>query len=225
MQNNKHVVIFARAPRYGRIKTRLAKDIGKQAALRFYQRNLEKLIHKMRQGPWQLHVAVAAQQDITHPAFKQLSVIAQPQGNLGARMRHVLHHFRSSRCVIIGSDIPDISREHINTAFKILVDSDVVLGPSEDGGYWLIGSGSSFIAQGRFLRNVRWSSKDTLTDTLASIEPRYKVAQIAQLQDVDNGATHDIFAQAQRERQAKLRLKNLQLQQYKTEHLDERLHN
>jgi len=56
MPNQKHLVIFARAPRYGRVKTRLAKDIGKQPALRFYQRNLERLINRMRQGPWQLHI-------------------------------------------------------------------------------------------------------------------------------------------------------------------------
>jgi len=208
MPNQKHLVIFARAPRYGRVKTRLAKDIGKQPALRFYQRNLERLINRMRQGPWQLHIAVASPQDIDHAAFQNLSVIAQPQGNLGARMRHVLHHFRSCRCVIIGSDIPDISRGHINAAFNTLVKNDVVLGPSEDGGYWLIGSGTSFVAQGRFLRNVRWSSKDTLTDTLASVDPRYKVEKIAQLQDVDNGATHAIYKKALRARQQKTKLAN-----------------
>lgn len=212
MSNQKNLVIFARAPRYGRVKTRLAKDIGKQPALRFYQRNLEQLIHRMHQGPWQLHIAVASPQDIEHPAFQRMSVIAQPRGNLGARMRYVLHHFRSSRCVIIGSDIPDISRTHINTAFKTLVKNDVVLGPSEDGGYWLIGSGTSFVAQGRFLRNVRWSSKDALTDTLASVDSRYKVEQIAQLQDVDNGATHNSYKKALRARQQKRSLANPDIQ-------------
>jgi len=212
MSNQKHLVIFARAPRYGRVKTRLAKDIGKQPALRFYQRNLEQLIHRMRQGPWQLHIAVASPQDITHPVFQHLSVMAQPQGNLGTRMRYVLHHFRSGRCVIIGSDIPDITRGHVNTAFNALAKNDLVIGPSEDGGYWLIGSGTSFVAQGRFLRNVRWSSKDTLTDTLASVDPRYKVEQIAQLQDVDNGATHAIYKKALKARQQKIKRANSDIQ-------------
>jgi len=79
--NQKHVIIFARAPRIGHGKRRLASDVGDHAAHDFYKANLERLIQDLNKGPWQLHVAVASEEEQHHHLFTPMSIIIQPDGD------------------------------------------------------------------------------------------------------------------------------------------------
>ena len=88
--------------------------------------------------------------------------------------------------LLIGSDIPAVSRKHIRLAFKQLNSVDAVFGPAQDGGYWLIGLGRFMVPPN--LKHVRWSSKYALSDTLSKFGPKLSVKLIQTLKDVDRGS-------------------------------------
>jgi len=88
--------------------------------------------------------------------------------------------------VIIGTDIPRIKKTHIALAFKALGHSDFVIGPAKDGGYWLIGM-KRRPANSVPFKNVRWSTKDTLKETVNNIGKRMRVSFLEELEDVDDG--------------------------------------
>ncbi|HAJ20859.1 MAG TPA: hypothetical protein DCL95_12520, partial [Rhodospirillaceae bacterium] len=78
IHRRRHLILFARAPRLGVGKSRLAQDIGRLQAWRFYRGNLQTMIRRLQAGPWTLTIAVATQEDVTHPAFAGLPVMVQP---------------------------------------------------------------------------------------------------------------------------------------------------
>ena len=88
--------------------------------------------------------------------------------------------------VIIGSDIPYIKTEHISRAFDILNKKNMVIGPTEDGGFWLIGFSKAIKISYPF-KNIRWSTSKTLSDTLKSIKKlNISYDFCDHLEDVDN---------------------------------------
>lgn len=86
--------------------------------------------------------------------------------------------------VIVGADIPGIEPRHIAQAFEALRAHDAVFGPAPDGGYWLVGMRGLHVPRG-FMRGVRWSGEHTLSDTLSTLPPGSRVAQLEVLNDVD----------------------------------------
>lgn len=192
----RHLVIFAKEPRLGAVKSRLARDIGAAAALRFYEETLHTLIARVaHRAPWRCWLAV------TPDSFarvarrrwrslpRDLAVIGQGPGDLGARMARSFAHLPPGPAVLIGSDIPAIARTHIEDAFAALGRHDAVFGPAEDGGYWLVGQRRLRPLPDLF-RAVRWSSPHALADTLANLAPGQTHALVARLADVDNGAAY-----------------------------------
>jgi len=197
-----HVILFARAPVYGAVKQRLARDIGKQAALDFYRDTLSSLMQRLQHGPWQLHVSVAASGDEKDPLFQSIPTTPQPEGDLGFRMYSVLERFNGSNRIIIGSDIPAIESSHLQNAFDALRCHDMVFGPATDGGFWLVGCANSLNLNSStrsvnthtaFMKNVRWSSSNALTDTLATVPAGLQVGKVATLSDVDDGEAYQKF--------------------------------
>ena len=193
MQNNRHVVIFARAPCYGRVKRRLAKDIGNLHASYFYRKNLINLMQELRVGKWHTHMSLASAQDARHPLFSGMSRLVQSEGDLGSRMRSVFQQFKNEKVIIVGSDIHGISRSHIETAFSALHEHDLVFGPAFDGGFWLVGRGLIRAPGWHFMNGVRWSTQFALKDTLETVATGHRVAQVMQLHDIDDGASYDKF--------------------------------
>ncbi len=185
--NQQHVIIFARAPRIGHGKRRLASDVGDHAAYDFYQANLKRLIQDLNTGPWQLHVAVASEEDRHHHLFKPMSIIIQPDGDLGHRMSTVLSQHSGCDRLIIGSDIPELDSVNVLEALTQLITHEVVFGPALDGGFWGVGCSSLFEPNANFMRNVRWSSPNALSETLATLSSDVTVAKVASLADVDDG--------------------------------------
>lgn len=193
MKNSRHVVIFARAPCYGRVKRRLAEDIGNFHACHFYRKNLIKLIQELRVGKWHTHISLASAEDARHPLFSGMSRLVQSEGDLGSRMRAVLQLFDSKKVIIIGSDIHGISRSHIEDSFCALNQHDLVFGPAFDGGFWLVGRGRIRAPGWRFMRGVRWSSEFALSDSIATAPTGHRVAQVRQLHDIDDGESYEKF--------------------------------
>ena len=185
----RHVVIFAKAPVLGRVKSRLAADIGWLAATAFQRQTLAATCRRLRHGrPWRLWLAVTPDRSTGRnglwPAGPQRR--AQGAGDLGQRMDRAFRRLPPGPVVIVGSDIPDIPVAAIKRAFALLGRNDVVVGPSGDGGYWLIGQRRSPRVLSLF-GDIRWSSRHALADTLANLG-KNRVALVEARDDIDDGA-------------------------------------
>ena len=184
----RRLVIFVKEPVPGRVKTRLGRDMGMTASARWFRHQALRLIKSMAgDGRWQTVLAVspdrAGLQSRVWPA--DLHRWPQEQGDLGARMGKVFHEFPPGPVVIVGADIPGITPALIDSAFRALGDHDAVFGPAEDGGYWLVGLKRIRRTPPGFMRGVRWSSDDTLSDTIASLPADWRITQIEPLPDID----------------------------------------
>lgn len=193
MRSKNHLVVFARAPRLGAVKRRLAADIGTAAAHGFYRRTLHDVAWRLGGDPrWKTWLAVtpdsAAAETGVWPVPPAIPIIGQGTGDLGARMARPFRIFPPGPVVIVGSDIPDIEVADIVAAFRSLGSNDLVFGPAVDGGYWLVGARRRPVMPQNLFTNVRWSSADALADTLANLSPAYRVAMLAERSDVDDGA-------------------------------------
>ena len=192
MTRRRHLVIFAKAPRLGQVKRRLAAGIGASNALRFYRNNTARLLRRVaRDRRWRCWLAITPDRAAHGSRFWRSGCERLPQGrgDLGRRMARPFAILPPGPVVIVGSDIPDIAPHHIATAFRLLARSDFVLGAATDGGYWLFGSRRRPLPRGVFAY-VRWSSEHALADTLASLPPRSDVAFAATLHDIDDAAAY-----------------------------------
>lgn len=100
--------------------------------------------------------------------------------------------------VIIGADIPEVERPHIAEAFAALGRNEAVIGPAPDGGYWLIGLARRAAITPSLFAGVRWSTSTARADTMETLGT-HRIAEIAELSDVDTAA--DLKQQANRRRQ------------------------
>ncbi len=190
----RHLVILAKAPRIGAVKTRLARGVGVMAAWQFYRNTTTGVLRRLaarNAKPWRLWLAVTPDAFVSMGRFWPggLKRIGQGRGDLGARMAKPMQDLPPGPVVVIGSDVPDISASLIAEAFEALERADAVVGPATDGGYWLIGLRRRPIPPSRLrpglFRHVRWSGSQALADTLAGLDPRLTIAEIATLSDVD----------------------------------------
>lgn len=186
-----HLVIMLKAPIMGAVKTRLAKDIGPVKACQFYRRNCAHLIARLGSDPrWNTLLAISPITALTAPFWPVNSYrIAQSQGDLGKRMQTIFDNLFPGPVIIIGTDIPAITNTHIASAFRELKKTDVIIGPSNDGGYWAIGQRRTPKTH-QIFKNVRWSSQYTLADTKANLRT-IPYSEIDNLQDVDTGKDYD----------------------------------
>ncbi|MCF8470586.1 MAG: TIGR04282 family arsenosugar biosynthesis glycosyltransferase [Parvibaculum sp.] len=184
---------MAKAPLIGRVKTRLARDIGGVEALRFFRNAAVSLIRRVARDPrWRTLIALSPDRAVHEPGIwpEEISRIGQGEGDLGQRMGRLFQDLPPGPVVIIGADIPGIGRHHVAQAFAALGNHDAVLGPADDGGYWLVGLKRRPRVRDIF-GHVRWSSEHALADTLANIRKRnMSVALLDTLSDIDTGADH-----------------------------------
>lgn len=142
------LIIMARTPQRGRVKTRLAATIGSEATLRLYQAFLTDLARRFFGQPYTLHWAYTPAESDFLAQLTQLvpdlpvgDAFPQAGSDLGSRLHHA---FRTTaerafqKTILIGSDSPQIGVEVLQQAEQALEQADVVLGPAEDGGYYLL---------------------------------------------------------------------------------------
>ncbi len=179
------VVVFARVPRLGTVKRRLARDIGDRAALRFHTATLTALLRALLREQ-RFRTILAATPDRARIRLPlAVDRIPQGRGDIGQRMGRACRRFPRGKVLIIGSDIPDASAADALAAFRALGRCDAVFGPAEDGGYWLVGLGPRRPAHP--FAKARWSTEHALADTLANFRGR-RVARLRTLRDVDTVA-------------------------------------
>lgn len=174
------VVVFARAPRLGAVKRRLARDIGDRAALRFHVATMMRLVRALT-AERRFRTIVAVTPDLARLSLP-VKQIPQGRGDLGMRMHRAFWRYRRGRVAIIGCDIPEAGALDLLLAFWALARADVVFGPAADGGYWLVAMGVRRPA--RPFAAVRWSTEHALADTVANFMGR-RIVRLRVLSDVD----------------------------------------
>jgi rSAM/selenodomain-associated transferase 1 len=173
------LVVLARYPRPGDVKTRLAAAIGAGPAAALYRAFLVDIRRRFANRPrWVLHWAFdPAGSPFVEEIAGTAPAFPQTRGDLGERMRAALNRVLatgSRAAVLIGSDVPHLPPRTVKQAFASLAaGAELVLGPAEDGGYCLIGMGS---VSAPVFRGIRWGGRSALEDTIraarrAGIEP------------------------------------------------------
>ena len=182
----RRLVIMVKVPVAGRIKTRLARSIGPAHTVRFYRTVTASLVARLARAPfWRTILAVTPDAHIASRALPAcIARMPQGVGDIGARMHRPMRLLPPGPVCVIGSDIPGIRIEHILRAFRGLGAHDAVFGPAEDGGFWLVGMRRRPVPAFPYT-GVRWSSAQTLADTLVNLAG-FRIAFTARLADVDD---------------------------------------
>lgn len=169
------IAVFARPPRLGQVKTRLAAGVGDREALRIYRLLLEQTLQQICASGLPFTLFAAGQcEELTELACRYGGHVAlQHGGNLGERMSAALSemHNLASSVILIGTDCPVLTGAHLLAAQRELAQSEVVLGPAEDGGYWLIGSArDSLWRDNSVFDGVRFGGSQALSMTLHGLQ-------------------------------------------------------
>ncbi|ARV16425.1 TIGR04282 family arsenosugar biosynthesis glycosyltransferase [Polaribacter sp. SA4-12] len=179
------LLIFTRNPELGKAKTRLAKTVGDETALEIYKFLLEKtrdISSKVSSDKAVYYSIKVRENDIWDSSIYQK--YQQVGEDLGFRM---LNAFKDSfeagyeKVMIIGSDLYDLTSENIETAFDELNNNDLVIGPAEDGGYYLLGMNS---LHSTIFKNKNWGKETVRKDTLSDLKDK-KVKLLAFKNDID----------------------------------------
>lgn len=140
------ILIFAKAPRPGRVKTRLIPALGEAGACALHTRLLRHTLHKLC-GAALAPVELWCAPDCDHPVFAELArtypvaLFSQQGADLGQRMAHAASQAleRTPRVLLVGIDAPALAPGHLQRALFALEEAEVVMIPAEDGGYVLLG--------------------------------------------------------------------------------------
>ena len=147
------LIVMAKQPRAGLVKTRLARDVGTAAATNFYRHASAAVIARLSATKrWQVVLAVTPDAAIYDRAWPhRLPRVPQGPGDLGRRMQRVIDGLPPGPAIVIGTDIPGITPAHVARAFAALGSHDAVFGPATDGGYWLVGMARRRPLRGAFV--------------------------------------------------------------------------
>ncbi|MGZ0709386.1 TIGR04282 family arsenosugar biosynthesis glycosyltransferase [Coraliomargarita sp. W4R53] len=183
------ILFFLKAPRKGYVKTRLAQHVGPEHALHVYRTLVERQWTAV--SPTSKVEVHFAPHDAIHEMQDWLgastSYYPQSEGELGARLEHSVQcaFERGARSVTcIGGDCPQLQQSHIEQANRLLeTGHDVVFGPSEDGGYYLIALKSPV---SELFQDIPWSTGHTLKASLEKAKDlKLKVGLLETLYDID----------------------------------------
>jgi len=181
------LIIFVRIPELGKVKTRLAKDLGEEKALEVYKELLQHthdISVDLECDKFVFYTDRIENDDIWENDL--FSKYQQEGDSLGDRMMlafHKLLQLNYKNVVIIGSDCPSLSPIIINEAFERLENDDIVIGPSSDGGYYLLGMSKLFP---ELFQHKKWSSDSVLADTIKdTVKLQKQYSFLTELSDID----------------------------------------
>jgi uncharacterized protein len=173
------LIILAKRPNLGFVKTRLAREVGDDRALAIYNLMLHHLLDWTKE--FSTTVYWTGDGDIGHSVDSK----EQTSGDLGERIHQALiaELMLAQVGVVIGVDCPELDAAHIRCAFSLLKNHDVVIGPALDGGYYLIGMRNAHKA---LFHQMEWSTNRVFSETLKRCRQLgLSIATLPQLSDVD----------------------------------------
>ncbi len=181
----KALIVFVKNIVLGRVKSRLAKSVGDVTAFEVYK-HLVKITENETGKLDDIEVIVYFSDQVIASKWPNSRKFVQDGADLGERlMNAVSQTFKDGfdQVICIGSDLPDLSSTIILKGFESLNGSDVVIGPAEDGGYYLIGM-NEFIPE--LFENKNWSSETLLDETISELNSKHKrVEFLSSLNDID----------------------------------------
>ena len=191
-QKQATLLVFLKYPEPGKVKTRLAAEVGRDRAALLYREWVGMVLRNVLPVREMVRVvgyfdgAAAAQFSEWDGYVDQW--LEQPDGDLGVRLAVGFEwgHRHGRPVLAIGTDCLDVTAGHIATALELLADHDAVFGPTTDGGYYLVGTSRPVTG---FFEQVRWSSSHTLADHLEHARRLgARTALLPQLSDIDTAA-------------------------------------
>lgn len=174
MQNSSGLIVFARTPVAGQVKTRLIPAVGKQQATAIYTSLLSKTLATAQRADFS-QVEVWISGNMSHPFLRNIQkrygyrLFQQRGPHLGLRMYHAMRHAlrRHHQVVLVGCDCSGLTVADLNKAQQYLLSNELVLGPADDGGYYLIGLSRITTA---LFEDIHWGSHRVLHETLTKVE-------------------------------------------------------
>ncbi|HBX69899.1 MAG TPA: hypothetical protein DEH25_11120 [Chloroflexi bacterium] len=192
----KHLIVYAKRPLPRHAKTRLGNQIGFEESAGVYARFLYQCLLELAQLDRdeisiELSLVASADTAFFQSAFPEFQISTQIGGDLGERFTHAFKaafQNGAASVVVIGTDIPDLNRAIIQAAFAALDETEVVIGPAMDGGYYLMGTRQSTAT---LFQNIDWSSEVVLAQTEQLIYTQgLSIHYLPTLLDVDTFADY-----------------------------------
>lgn len=185
------ILFFIKFPEKGSVKTRLAKDLDYGFVQTLYRNFVLDLLETLAKVKWPIIVYFHPPESgaaVSVWLGKNYSYAPQKGVDLGERMKNAFADAFAdgfSKAILIGSDLPDLQNNVLDMAFNALNVNDIVIGPSVDGGYYLIGfRNNSFLPE--VFKGISWGTDTVLKDTLKILkEKNYMVSILPELRDVD----------------------------------------
>ena len=183
--NKNLIIVFVRTPELGKVKTRLAKSIGDVSALTIYKlllKHTESVLHDLSFDKVVYYSEKVEENDFWEARLFEKKL--QKGADLGERMQHAFETAFDQgykKVLIIGSDLFDLKSIHITTAFEALENHDLTIGPSLDGGYYLLGMKELYPA---VFKNKKWGTDSILENTLKDLQQQ-NVKLLEALNDID----------------------------------------
>lgn len=214
VENKTSIIVFVKYPTEGQVKTRLAKTVGNRFATKFYKITAENIVLTIsRIKNTYKYIFYSDKQEkekIKKWLNKNYFYCNQEGRDLGERMKNAFMKVfgnNTQKAIIIGSDIPDISESIVLEAINKLDESDIVIGPSPDGGYYLLGMKkfNPFIFE-----NITYSTEKVFEDTLRKIkENNLSFTTLRMLDDIDTEEDLKNWLKSGTNKKLKLEINNI----------------
>ena len=200
------LLVFARLPELGKVKTRLAASVGDARALAIYEAMLRDLLQSIGTSDEHTEIEVmwpptpSANGEKLRSAFGEHAKAVQTGATLGDRLsmafseRFFFH--RTEKIIVIGVDDPLLPRDLIDHAFALLESCEYVIGPAQDGGYYLFGC-RALSFEPEVFRNIDWGTSKVLTETVRRIfDTERTCALLPERWDIDTAEDLERYARA-----------------------------
>lgn len=170
-------LIFSRTPELGKVKKRLAADLGDRNALELHKLFLDDTLWRicsLIDGKFQSSIYLyltSRVEDHLYNAYKSVNVKLQSSGDLGQRLEAATSEIFALGhpcCVIVGTDSPGLPKNFLIEAVNALKEKEIVIGGAEDGGYYLIGI-SNFDGYKTLFSEISWGSSTVFAETMAKV--------------------------------------------------------
>jgi len=186
------LIFFLKLPSKGKVKTRIEKDLGPDLVFTLYNAFITDILSVCESADADIIIAYSPDADAEKKfelLLKKHRSFRQRGDDLGQRMYNAFtdaYSYGYKSCILIGSDIPELKIEILNKALAELEEFDIVLGPSADGGYYLIGN-KNYSNSVLYYKNIEWSRPDVYYKTKVLIESLgYNMFQLDTLNDIDD---------------------------------------